>query len=235
MSHKVAIMQPYIFPYIGYFQLIKAVDEFVVYDNIQYTKKGWINRNRILVNGTDQYISVPLKKDSDFLDVKDRYVAETWPAEKRKTLNKIAECYRKAPSYKEIIPVIESCLLYEDQNLFNYIFNSLNVLMNYLGIETKLTISSTINTDHQLKAAEKVVAICKALNATDYINPIGGTELYNKEQFNKKNLQLHFLKTDSIVYKQFENEFIPFLSIIDVMMFNSKEEVRAMLNAYSLQ
>ncbi len=235
MSHKVAIMQPYLFPYIGYFQLMNAVDEFVVYDNIQYTKKGWINRNRILVNGKDEYISAPLKKDSDFLNVKDRFLADTWPTEKKKTLNKITECYRKAPSYNEAMPVIESCLLFEDQNLFNYIFNSLKVLTDHFGIETKLTISSILKLNHELRSAEKVVAICKALAATEYINPIGGTELYNKEQFSKENLQLHFLKTDNIVYKQFENEFIPFLSIVDIMMFNTKEEVRTMLNAYNLQ
>ncbi len=81
---KLAIMQPYFFPYIGYFQLINTVDEFVVYDNIEFTKKGWINRNRILVNGKDEYITLPIKKDSDFLHVKDRFLAETWSKDSAK-------------------------------------------------------------------------------------------------------------------------------------------------------
>ena len=86
---KLAIMQPYFFPYIGYFQLIKSVDEFVIYDNIQYTKKGWINRNRILVNGTDYLISLPLKKDSDYLNVVDRQLAESWEKDRTKLLTLI--------------------------------------------------------------------------------------------------------------------------------------------------
>jgi hypothetical protein len=100
MTKKIAIMQPYFFPYIGYFQLINAVEEFVIYDNIEFTKKGWINRNRILVNGADSYISLPLKKDSDFLHVKDRFLADTWDQDRKKMLNRITESYRKAPFYK---------------------------------------------------------------------------------------------------------------------------------------
>src|SRR4030042_5533275 len=96
---KIAIMQPYFLPYIGYFQLMNAVDEFVIYDNIEFSKKGWINRNRILVNGKDSYITIPLKKDSDYLDVRDRYLAETWSSEKIKMLKRIIGSYRKAPRF----------------------------------------------------------------------------------------------------------------------------------------
>jgi hypothetical protein len=228
--NKVAIMQPYLFPYIGYFQLLRNVDQFVVYDNIQYTKKGWINRNRILVNGKDEYISVPLKKDSDFLDVKDRYLADTWDQERKKTINKIKEVYRKAPHSEAVMQVIEKCLLHEDKNLFNFIYHSLSCIKQYLGISTPLVVSSTLNIDHDLRSEEKVMAICKALNATHYINPIGGVELYNKEEFLKEGLELQFLKANNVVYPQFSNEFMPFLSIIDVMMFNSKEQISGYLN-----
>jgi hypothetical protein len=120
---KLAIMQPYFFPYIGYFQLVNAVDEFVIYDNIEFTKKGWISRNRILVNGVDTYISLPLKKDSDYLHVKDRYLADTWDIERKKMLNRITESYRKAPYFKETYEVIEKCILYEDRNLFKFILH----------------------------------------------------------------------------------------------------------------
>src|SRR6201997_1769206 len=143
-----AIMQPYLFPYIGYFQLMNAVDEFVVYDNIQYTKKGWINRNRILVNGKDAYITFPLKKDSDYLDIKDRYLADDWVLERKKILNRISESYRKAASFEFVYPVIEKIILFEETNLFKFILNSLTVLKEYLSIKTLFPVSSEIDINH---------------------------------------------------------------------------------------
>lgn len=231
---KLAIMQPYIFPYIGYFQLINAVDEFVIYDNIEFTKKGWINRNRILVNGVDAYISLPLKKDSDYLHVKDRYLADTWYIERKKMLNRITESYRKAPYFKETYEVIEKCILFEDHNLFTFIFHSIQTLVTHFGIDTKLTVSSTISIDHQLKSEDKVIAICKEQQAGLYINPIGGVSLYDKERFRMHNLELQFQKSNTIDYKQFNNEFIPWLSIIDVIMFNDKLSIKQNLNNYTL-
>jgi hypothetical protein len=227
---KLAIMQPYFFPYIGYFQLMNAVDEFVIYDNIEFTKKGWINRNRILVNEADAIITLPLKKDSDYLHVKDRYLAETWEIERKKMLNRITESYRKAPCFKETYEVIEKCILYEDRNLFKFILHSLQTLMQYLNIKTNLVISSSILVDHQLKSDAKVMAICKERGADMYINPIGGIVLYDKNHFKQNNLELQFQKSNSITYKQFNNDFLPWLSIIDVMMFNSKEEINKFLS-----
>lgn len=233
---KIGIMQPYFFPYIGYFQLMNAVDEFVVYDNIKYTKKGWINRNRILVNSEVSYISVPLKKDSDNLDVRDRFLADTWVVDREKMLNRIKESYKKAPYFETVYPFVKDCILFEEKNLFLFIYHSLVKIKEYLGIPTTFTISSTVEIDHKLKSAEKVLAICKAKNTTTYINPIGGVELYNKDEFKNQGIDLHFIKTNDFKYKQFNNEYIPFLSIIDVMMFNSKEEINKYLNSeYSLQ
>jgi hypothetical protein len=229
---KLAIMQPYLFPYIGYFQLMNAADEFVVYNNIKYTKKGWINRNRILVNGSDAYINFPLKKDSDYLDIKDRCLAEIWPQERQKLLNKLRESYRSATYFEQAYSVIEKCILFEDMNLFAFILHSLNILKNYLDISTPFVVSSTIEIDNSLKAQDKVMAICKARQAGVYINPIGGVELYNKEDFTKAGIELFFLKTGAITYKQFNNIFVPSLSIIDVMMFNSKEEIKEYLNSF---
>jgi len=228
---KLAIMQPYIFPYIGYFQMINVVDEFVVYDNIKFTKKGWINRNRILVNGKDAYITLPLKKDSDYLDVRDRYLTDNWHLERRKILNKIIESYKKSSNFDQVFPLIESCILFEEKNLFKFIFNSLVQIKGYLGIRTPLIISSTIDIDHGLKFEKKVIEICKAQKATEYLNPIGGIELYSKVEFKENNLGLQFIKTGDIKYKQFDNDFIPYLSIIDVMMFNSKEVTQGYLNS----
>jgi hypothetical protein len=232
---RLAVMQPYFFPYIGYFQLINEADEFVIYDNIEFTKKGWINRNRILVNGKDAYITLPLRKDSDYLDVRGRYLADTWTAERSKMLNRIRESYRRAPQYNRVYPVIENAILFEDRNLFNFILHSLCQINGYLGISTSVVISSTIEMNHELKAGEKVIELCKARGADSYLNPIGGIELYSRETFKNAGIGLQFLKSDYHSYKQFNNEFIPWLSIIDVMMFNDGEEIKKMLDLNTIQ
>ena len=231
---KIAVMQPYLFPYIGYFQLIAAVDAFVIYDNIEFTKKGWINRNRILVNGKDDYFTLPLKKDSDFLHVNQRTLAETYAKDRSKMIGKISECYKKAPFYQTVFPLIESTFSNNAENLFAFILNSVEKVIAYLEIPTRLIISSSLEIDHSLKSEQKVIAICKALHANNYLNASGGVDLYSKTHFDNNGIQLQFIKSNPIIYRQFENEFIPWLSIIDVMMFNSKEKIREYLNDYSI-
>lgn len=233
---KLAIMQPYFLPYIGYFQLMQAVDEFVVYDNIEFSKKGWINRNRILVNGKDDYITLPLKKDSDFLDICERRLADTWPQDGKKMLNRLSGSYRKAPQYNAVFPIAEKIILSPEANLFQFLLHSLQTIRDYLGISTPIIVASTIPADHSLKAEHRVVSICKAREATTYINPIGGVELYDKQFFGDQGLELRFLKANAIQYKQFDNEFVPWLSILDVMMFNSIEDIQNWLRTgYTLQ
>jgi hypothetical protein len=227
---KLAIMQPYFFPYIGYFQLMNYVDEFVIYDNIEYTKRGWINRNRILVNGKDEFISIPLKKDSDFLNINERYLADNWNNSRNKLFNKIKENYKRAPFFKDIFPLIERVLTNHETNLFSFLSESLIELKSYLEIETSIVHSSKIDIDSKLKRDKKVLAICKTCGAEQYINPIGGVELYDKATFLANDIELFFIKTHDIVYKQYDNNFIPNLSIIDIMMFNSKEKIKYFLN-----
>lgn len=229
---SLGIMQPYFLPYIGYFQLIDSVDEFVIYDNIQYTKRGWINRNRILQNGKDSYITLPLKKDSDFLDVRERYLADNF--DKKKMLRQIETAYHKAPHYTEVRDMLQDIVLFENNNLFEYIYHSVQKVCEYLEIRTPIVISSKLNYDNTLKAQEKVLAICKTQNANQYINAIGGRELYHKVDFEKENLDLRFIKTDLCQYQQFANEFVPALSIVDVLVFNSKESVQDMIKKYQL-
>jgi hypothetical protein len=231
---KLAIMQPYFMPYIGYFQLINSVDEFVIYDNIQYTKKGWINRNRIISNGKDQLITLPIKKDSDYLNVAERELSESWEKDKNKMLNVIKSSYSKAPYFQETFELVSKCLNDSEVNLFKFIYNSIILINNYLEIKTPIVISSTINVDHTLKSQNKVLSLCKEQNASIYINSIGGVKLYNKEIFKQNNIELNFIKSNPIQYKQFNNEFISWLSIIDVMMFNPKEQIKEYLNNYVL-
>jgi hypothetical protein len=231
---KLAIMQPYFFPYIGYFQLIKSVDEFVIYDNIQYTKKGWINRNRILVNQSDDYITLPLKKDSDYLHVNQRYLSDNWAVDRKKMLNRIVESYRKAPQFEKVFPLIENCIYGADLNLFDFIHYTLKEILSHLSIGTKITLSSSIDIDHSLISEEKVLEICCKKNASIYINPIGGVNLYSKDNFGIKGIDLLFQKSSEIEYKQFNDKFIPWLSIIDILMFNTPEEVNDMLDKFEL-
>jgi len=227
-------MQPYFFPYIGYFQLLYAVDEFVIYNKIKFTKKGWINRNRILVNGKSQYITLPLKKGSDSLPVDQRFLADKWLNDKKKLFNRIYESYRKSPYFEEVYSLLENCLNFSDDNLFNLIYHSLAIIKGYLKIGTPLIISSTIPLDDQLKAEKLVIQICKARKTDTYINPIGGVELYDKSNFKKEGIDLFFLKSKEFTYKQYDNKFVPWLSIIDVMMFNSSENILRLLKQYTL-
>ena len=227
-------MQPYFFPYIGYFQLINAVDEFVLYDNIQYTKKGWVNRNKILTKKNDVYISIPLKKDSDYLNINQRYLADNWSVKCKKMLNIITDSYRKAPQFEIVFPFLESCLLVEEANLSDFINNSLQKTLSFLSIDTKITISSNIDIDFNLKNENKVITICKVQGAKIYINPIGGIHMYCKETFKQKGLELQFQKSNPINYPQFTKEFVPWLSIIDVLMFNEKDDIMSFLNDYQI-
>ena len=229
---KTAVMQPYFMPYIGYFQLINAVDMFVVYDNIQFTKKGWFHRNRILVNGKDKMFRVPLKKESDYLYVAQRELADSFDNESKKIIRKIKAAYQKAPYYKEVMPLVEACFQRGSGNLFDFIHTSLKLLTQFLQIDTKIIISSGIDIDHTLKSQDKVLAICKKLNADIYINATGGQDLYVAEAFRNEGIELRFIKTKPVEYKQFDNEFVPWLSIIDVMMFNSKKRIKEYLHDY---
>jgi WbqC-like protein family len=224
---KVAIMQPYFFPYIGYFQLIGSVDLFVIYDNIKYTKKGWINRNRILRNGVDCVFTVPLRKDSDSLDVKDRAVAADF--DRGRLVNQLREAYRRAPHFQEGFAVVEKAVMAPRDNLFEYVHGSVVEVCRYLGIGTRIVPSSSFAIDPVLKAQDKVLALCKAASASMYVNAVGGQELYNREEFRARRIELKFLKTGPIEYPQFGDPFVPWLSIIDVMMFNPVARIREFL------
>ncbi len=217
-------MQPYFLPYIGYFQLIGAVDLFVVYDNIKYTKKGWINRNRFLLNGTDATFSLPLKKDSDSLDIVERELAHEF--ERGKLLAQFAGAYRRAPHFAPAFELLERIVRHPDSNLFGYLHHALLETCRHLAIGTEIRVSSTIAYDHGLKAQDKVLAICEAVGAAEYINAIGGTELYTREAFAGRGIALHFLKSRELEYPQFGQPFVPWLSIVDVLMFNPIDEVR---------
>jgi WbqC-like protein family len=226
----VAIMQPYFLPYIGYLQLISAVDLFIVYDNIKYTKKGWINRNRLLQNDNDVIFSLPLKKDSDYLTVCERELAADF--NRNKLLYQFKNAYRHALYFTQIFPLIEQVIAYDQSNLFEFLHHSIIKVCEYLGITTKIEISSSINIDHALKNQDKVLALCEAVSAGVYVNSIGGIDLYSKETFHDKGLTLKFIQSQPFEYSQFGQAFVPCLSIVDVMMFNSRETIQTYLSTH---
>jgi hypothetical protein len=224
---SIAIMQPYFFPYIGYFQLISAVDQFVVYDNIKYTKKGWISRNRFLQNDTDSVFSLQLKKDSDSLNVCQRVLADDF--DRAGLLSRLTSAYRRAPYFEQTSQLIERVLRYPEQNLFLFLHNAIVQTCTHMGITTQIIASSQVAIDHQLQAQDKVLALCEALGATTYLNAIGGMELYSKHAFSDKGIALKFIKSLPNEYVQYGASFVPWLSIIDVMMFNRLTDVQQQL------
>lgn len=227
-DRRLAIMQPYFFPYIGYFQLIAGADRFVVYDNIKYTKKGWINRNRMLRNGQDVSFSLPLKRDSDHLDIRDRELAESFNRDK--LLNQLKGAYQRAPQFSDTFPLVEEIVRHEEVNLFHFLHNSILKTCEHLGIATPIDVSSDLQIDRELKSQDRVIATCKAYNARAYVNPIGGIELYSKEAFLEEGIDLQFMRTLPVEYAQFGETFVPNLSIIDVMMFNSVGTIQSWIS-----
>jgi hypothetical protein len=231
---RIGIMQPYFLSYLGYFQLIKACDKFVVYDNIKFTKNGWIRRNRMLLNNKDSMFSIPLKSDSDFLNIDQRFIGDNFEKEKVKILGQIKTSYNRAPFLNDVYPLIEDIFNYNETNLFNFILNSIIRVNAYLSIETPIIISSKIDMDHNLKGELRVIEIVKRLKGNAYINPIGGIELYKKEDFKANDIDLFYHKMKPIIYTQYDNDFIPSLSILDVMMFNDKPKIKYFLTEFDL-
>lgn len=227
---KIGIMQPYFFPYLGYFQLIQAVDRFVIYDDVNFIKGGWINRNFILSQGRAQRITMQLSGASPYKLINAIEVGGNL----KRLLMTISQAYSKAPCYAVVFPMIETCLTYPEKNLARFLEFSLRTICRYLGIETELFVSSSLQKDNSLKGPEKVIAICKNLSGTTYINAIGGKELYKSELFQQNKMELCFLEMSTVTYPQFRGIFVPTLSIIDVMMFNSQEQISHLLHEYTL-
>lgn len=220
-------------PYIGYWQLINAVDKFVILDDVNYINKGWINRNNILVNGQAKLFTIPLSDASQNKKINEISISDDskWSSSLLKT---IEYNYKKAPFYNQVFSLIQESILFSDKNLSAFIYNSIKNVCNYLNIETQIISSSATFNNSELKSSARILDICIKANADDYINPIGGTELYEKNAFLEKGITLHFLKTSEITYSQFSDTFIPWLSILDVMMFNSADEIKSILEKHSL-
>ena len=233
----IAIMQPYFFPYIGYWQLVNLADKFVIYDDGNYIINGWINKNRILGQGgfTSQLISIdvshasPNKKISEMERV-------IFPAKLRKIESSLEHRYRKAPFYQDSMEVIFPILENRETNLVRYLQFLLEEVSKYLGITTEFYLSSEVEKDGLEHVSDKVFRICNHFGCTNYVNPIGGQVFYDKHDWKERGgVNLQFIRRDDdISYRQFDYDFVPDLSIIDVMMFNSRDEIHDLLNRYTL-
>ncbi|WP_297420719.1 WbqC family protein [Clostridium sp.] len=232
---RVAVMQPYFLPYIGYFQLINCVDKYVVDDTVQFIKGGWINRNRLLIKDKPARFTLSLKNGSTRSNINERYLSDKFEEDSNRLLKTIEFNYKKAPYFSETIALIYEILDYDHKvNIGEFNQNSLQVICKYLGIDTTIIAASNISINNELKCQDMIIEIVKNLGGDEYINAIGGINLYSKEYFKKKLIDLYFIKTNDIEYKQYNNDFVSNLSILDVLMFNSKERVKELLNEYTL-
>ena len=229
---KLAIMQPYFFPYIGYFQLMNAVDKFVIYDDVNFINRGWVNRNRILVNGKEHIFSVPLKNASQNVLIKDLELIESekW---KNKFIKTLEHAYGKAPSYEDVFPLVEKIINTNTKLMRDWHLISFKLLNKYLGIKTAIVESSSIYKNQKLKGQHRILDICLQENTSQYINAIGGEKLYDRKLFKENGINLFFIDVNkSITYNQKSNVFAPNLSIIDVLMNLKVEDKRSLLNEY---
>ena len=231
---KIGIMQPYLFPYIGYFQLINAVNRFVIHDDVQYIKGGWINRNRIQVQNEDHLFTFSLKKDRSFNKINARVFSSELFREKIAFLRFIKFNYKSAPYFSESFDLLEEILSINDNRVSPFITNSLKLICGYLDIDTSFYISSELKKNNELKGQNRVVEICQKLKGNIYINLSGGKKLYSKEVFKEHGIKLLFLETGEIEYEFGKSFFIPNLSIIDVLMYNSRQHIKELLKQCSI-
>lgn len=223
-------MQPYLLPYIAYWQLIRAVDKFIVYDDVAYIKQGFINRNYILLQKQKFLFTLNIINASSFRKINEIQVGNN----AGKILKTVEHAYSRAKCFMHTFPVIENILLNREKNLARYITYSLKSICEYLGISTQILLSSELDKRVNLSGQAQLFNICRQFDCHHYINSIGGQALYDKPVFENQGITLKFLRTNNIVYPQFENEFIPQLSIIDMLMFNTPQEIAPFLTAYAL-
>ena len=225
---KLALMQPYLFPYIGYFQLLSQVDRFVFYDDVNFIKNGWINRNRLGLNGTPKYFTVPLNNASSFQKICDVAITSTG-AWRRKLGESIRHAYSRAPHFAEVSTLVQRVFDTDTCHIGQLAKSSVRQVADYLDLSTEFVDSSAIYGNAGLHGAERVLDICQLEQASDYYNVPGGRALYESAAFTKHGVRLHFVEPLPFKYAQNGSEFLPSLSIIDVLMYNEPSRARGLL------
>jgi hypothetical protein len=222
---RIAVMQPYFFPYIGYFQLINAVDKFIIYNDVNYINKGWINRNNFLINNAPYCLTVPLSKASQNKLIYEVEILDDFKW-KNKLKRTIELSYIKAPFFKEVYALLDNLLKQNYSSISEFNVAGIIEVCKYLSINTIIKENSQHYQNSGLSGQHRILDICTKESATHYINPIGGVNLYDKNYFIENKVSISFLQTTSVNYKQFNNEFVPSLSIIDILMFCSKNQIK---------
>lgn len=234
---KVGIMQPYFFPYLGYFSLIKHTERFILFDTVQFIRHGWIERNRILKPDSDwQYIQTPLVKTSQSTPIKSMLINNNtdW---KGKILAQLQHYKKKSPYYFATIDVLKDIFNSEYDDIVSFNHVSLKKICEYIGIDAQIDVFSQMDMDIEPVNSpdEWALNICKAMGGVEeYWNPIGGTSFFDRDKYRQNNIKLFFQQMTLAEYDQKRPNFEMGLSIIDVMMFNSKEEINKMLDNYEL-
>jgi hypothetical protein len=231
---KLAVMQPYFFPYMGYWQLLDSADRFVVFDDVNYIVRGWVNRNRILIHGEPSFLTLPLCKASQNKLISEIDLQDD-PAWRGKICKSIQMNYGKAPFFDEVFPLLEECLHVPCGKLVDLLVYQIRRVAQYLGIDTQIVSSSSVYQNAHLSGQDRIIDICKQEKTDMYINASGGRELYDGDAFHQHGLQLRFVQHHLDAYAQRgAGAFVPALSIIDVMMNNSLADVQAMLKRATL-
>ncbi len=230
---KIAIMQPYVFPYIGYFQLIHSVDKFIFLDNVNFIKKGWINRNRIIVNDNEHYFTIPCISVSQNKRICDTLI--DWESDfLEKFIKTLQYNYKHSPYFEDVIEIIDIVFQQKPRTISELAIASILEFCKYVGLECEFKVASDqTNYQTDLKSADRLIDIAKKENCSIYINAIGGIDLYSKEYFEKKSLKLYFLKTE-LIENFDQNYYISFHSIIDLAMYNSPNKIAIYLEQYEL-
>jgi hypothetical protein len=231
---KIAIMQPYLFPFIDYYQLIHAADTFVVYDDVNFIKRGWINRNRILSKAGPLWFRVPLLKVSQNKKINETRIVQD-PKWSKKLEKTIGQNYRKANFYAETFALVKAIIQKKYETIDELAFQSLKSLCDYLSINTVFIRTSLEYNNHHLKGQDRILDICRQEGADTYINVSGGRALYSHKAFKQAGIQLYFMKSINQKYKQSSNTFWPNLSIIDVLMHCGRKYTQQLLNNFELQ
>jgi len=231
---KLGIMQPYLFPYIGYFQLINHVERWIAFDDVQYISKGWVNRNRIIHPDNEkqwQYITVPAKKHSRSTKINEIEITDNvdWKSE---IIGKLSIYKKKAPNYSITKEFVEECLSFDADNLSDFIINAIRQTCAYVDINTKIDVQSEMGLVIQDVAhpGQWALKISEQCGASEYVNPYNGASIFAKQEFDARGIKLRFLKSRLSPYIQRQGFFTPGLSIIDVLMWNDHLAIKEMLN-----
>ena len=223
-----AVMQPYLFPYLGYYQLAYHVNKFIFYDDVNFIKGGYINRNNILANGRRQLFTIPVEKSSSNRKINELHFSNN----RKKVVKTIEQSYRRAPYFEAVIPIVCEILNSSETHVPKLCSDSVGSVFKYLGLEFNSSFSSDLHYNRDASAKDKLYSICKILKADKYCNMKNGQSQYSKDEFAEKGIELSFLEMENFSYYQGKNDFVSHLSIIDILMWNDKSAVKALMKKY---